>query len=64
MTINAIPTQTIKHKMTDTKVSVVIPAFNESQTIADLIHRILQRYPEFEVVVIDDGSDDNTAEVG
>ncbi len=49
--------------MTDTKVSVVIPAFNESQTIADLIHRILQRYPEFEVVVIDDGSDDNTAEV-
>lgn len=63
MTINAIPTQTIKHKMTDTKVSVVIPAFNESQTIADLIHRILQRYPEFEVVVIDDGSDDNTAEV-
>ncbi len=49
--------------MTDIKVSVVIPAFNESQTIAELIHRILQRYPEFEVVVIDDGSDDNTAEV-
>ena len=63
MTINAIPTQNIIHKMTDTKVSVVIPAFNESKTIADLIDRILQLYPEIEIVVIDDGSDDTTAEV-
>lgn len=49
--------------MTAAKVSVVIPAFNESQTIADLIKSILDRYPDFEIVVIDDGSHDNTAEV-
>ena len=49
--------------MTDSKVSVVIPAFNESETIADLIQAIQRRYPEFEIVVIDDGSEDNTAEV-
>ena len=49
--------------MTETKVSIVIPAFNESKTIADLIDRIMQLYPEFEIVVIDDGSDDTTAEV-
>ena len=49
--------------MTDAKVSVVIPAFNESQTIADLIKSIQWQYPNFEIVVIDDGSDDNTAEV-
>jgi glycosyltransferase involved in cell wall biosynthesis len=49
--------------MTESKVSVVIPAFNESGTIADLIQRIRQRYPDFEIVVIDDGSADDTATV-
>jgi len=49
--------------MTEAKVSVVIPAFNESQTIGDLVQAIRRRYPDFEIVVIDDGSDDNTAEV-
>ena len=47
--------------MTEAKVSVVIPAFNESETIADLVQRIHQRYPNFEIMVIDDGSADNTA---
>jgi glycosyltransferase involved in cell wall biosynthesis len=49
--------------MIEAKVSVVIPAFNESETIADLVHAIQQRYPDFEIVVIDDGSEDNTATV-
>jgi glycosyltransferase involved in cell wall biosynthesis len=49
--------------MTETKVSIVIPAFNESQTIAHLIQNIQQQYPDFEIVVIDDGSDDDTASV-
>jgi glycosyltransferase involved in cell wall biosynthesis len=49
--------------MTEAKVSVVIPAFNESENIGDLVQTILQQYPDFEVVVIDDGSEDNTAEV-
>ena len=49
--------------MTEAKVTVVIPAFNESETIGDLVQKILQRYPDFEIVVIDDGSEDNTAEV-
>lgn len=49
--------------MTEAKVSVVIPAFNESGSIADLVHAIQRRYPDFEIVVIDDGSADNTAEV-
>ena len=49
--------------MTEAKVSVVIPAFNESGSIADLVHAIQRRYPDFEIVVIDDGSEDNTAEV-
>jgi glycosyltransferase involved in cell wall biosynthesis len=49
--------------MTEAKVSVVIPAFNESGTIADLIRRIQQQYPDFEIVVIDDGSADDTSAV-
>ncbi len=49
--------------MTETKVSVVIPAFNESQTIAGLIQSIQKRYPDFEIVVIDDGSADDTASI-
>jgi glycosyltransferase involved in cell wall biosynthesis len=49
--------------MTEANVSVVIPAFNESQNIGELIQQIKQRYPDFEIVVVDDGSADNTAEV-
>jgi glycosyltransferase involved in cell wall biosynthesis len=49
--------------MIDAKVSVVIPVFNESQTIGDLVKKVQQRYHDFEIVVIDDGSADNTAEV-
>jgi len=49
--------------MSQIKVSVVIPAFNESRTIGELIQALQRRYPDFEIVVIDDGSDDNTAEV-
>jgi len=46
-------------------VSVVIPAFNEEQTVGRVIHRtclVLEKLGlPFEVVVVDDGSDDDTA---
>jgi cellulose synthase/poly-beta-1,6-N-acetylglucosamine synthase-like glycosyltransferase len=44
------------------KVSILIPAFNEQELILDSIHGALsQNYPNFEVIVIDDGSTDLTA---
>ena len=44
-------------------VSVLVPAFNEEATIATSVRSILQlEYPEFEVVVINDGSSDSTLE--
>lgn len=43
-------------------VSILIPAFDEQEIILDAIHgAINQDYPDFEVLVIDDGSADLTA---
>ncbi len=45
-------------------ISVLIPAFNEETTISATVHSILQlSYTEFEVIVINDGSKDNTLQV-
>ncbi len=42
-------------------VSVVIPAYNEEAAIGITVSRIRELYPGFEVIVVDDGSTDNTA---
>jgi len=41
-------------------VTVLLPAYNEEQSIAATIKSIQQLYPDFEILVIDDGSSDNT----
>lgn len=43
--------------------TVIIPAYNEENTIGDLISGIKKLHPEFKVLVINDGSNDNTAGV-
>ncbi|WP_297510922.1 glycosyltransferase family 2 protein [Thermococcus sp.] len=46
------------------KVSVLIPAYNEEKNILKAIESALsQDYPDFEVLLIDDGSEDNTFRV-
>ncbi len=42
------------------EVTILLPAFNEEQSIADTVHRIKELHPDFEVLVIDDGSTDKT----
>jgi glycosyltransferase involved in cell wall biosynthesis len=43
------------------KLSIVIPAKNEMMTIGDVVSRSRQAFPDAEVIVIDDGSADETA---
>jgi cellulose synthase/poly-beta-1,6-N-acetylglucosamine synthase-like glycosyltransferase len=45
-------------------ISVLVPAYNEEATIADNVKSLLQlRYPEYEIVVVNDGSKDRTLDV-
>ncbi|WP_148881934.1 glycosyltransferase [Thermococcus aciditolerans] len=46
------------------KVSILIPAYNEGEHVLKAVRSALaQDYPDFEVIVVDDGSEDNTFEV-
>ena len=45
------------------KLSIVIPAKDEEQGLALTLPRLLQAYPEAEIIVVNDGSADGTAEV-
>jgi glycosyltransferase involved in cell wall biosynthesis len=49
--------------MSNTEVSIIIPAYNEAQTIGDVIKKVMELYPDFEFIVVNDGSTDDTATV-
>ena len=43
------------------KISIIIPVFNESGTIAKLVGQLQGLYSDAEIIVVDDGSKDDTA---
>lgn len=55
-----------KKKMTESapRISVIIPVFNSEQTIGKCLQSMgAQTHPSYEVIVIDDGSTDNTSRI-
>ena len=42
------------------EVTILLPAYNEEKAIAETISGIRELYPDFEILVIDDGSTDST----
>jgi glycosyltransferase involved in cell wall biosynthesis len=47
--------------MTTPSLSIIIPAYNEAETIGPLVQRLREVYRQAEIIVIDDGSTDDTA---
>lgn len=46
------------------RASVIVPAFNVSQTLAETLHALLaQTAADFEIIVVDDGSTDDTRDI-
>ena len=45
------------------KALVVLPTYNEAATIADVLRRVRSAAPEVDVLVVDDGSPDGTADL-
>jgi glycosyltransferase involved in cell wall biosynthesis len=48
--------------MTAPRLSIVIPAYNEEEGIAATLRELLARFADAEVIVVDDGSTDRTAD--
>ena len=45
------------------KTLIIIPAYNESGNIERVVNNLRDNYPQFDYVIINDGSKDNTAEI-
>ncbi len=44
-------------------VSIIIPAYNEEHSIGNIVRKIRDIYPDYQIIVVDDGSTDNTADL-
>lgn len=45
------------------KVLIIIPAYNEEKSIERVVDNIIDNYPQYDYVVVNDGSKDNTAKI-
>ena len=42
---------------------IIIPAFNEEKSIKKVVNNIIENYPQYDYIVVSDGSKDNTAKI-
>lgn len=54
---------TEKGKSMRSELLIVIPAFNEEENIENVVSFIQNKYPQYDYVVVNDGSKDRTAEI-
>ena len=45
------------------KLLIVIPAYNEAESITRVVDDLIQNYPQYDYVVVNDGSRDKTAAI-
>ncbi len=59
--LDVIETVTEKFRGVNPKVSIIVPAFNEEKVIKNSLRALFNlNYPNYEVIIINDGSNDNT----
>ena len=56
-------TQLIKMKGSDMKVSVIMPVYNEANTLEEILRRVKKTGIPDQIVIVDDGSEDGTREL-
>lgn len=49
--------------MSDMKCLLIIPAYNEAENIENVVNNIVANYPQYDYVIINDGSTDCTEEI-
>jgi glycosyltransferase involved in cell wall biosynthesis len=47
----------------ETKISIILPAKNEAHSLKTLLPALREKYPHEEIIVVDDGSSDDTADI-
>ena len=57
------PTHEFREFAADARTLVIMPAWNEEEIIGNTITELLQRVPEVDLVVVNDGSTDHTSEI-
>ena len=45
------------------KILIIIPAYNEELNIARVVDNLIKNYPQYDYIVINDGSRDSTAAI-
>ena len=48
---------------TQQKLLIIIPAYNEAENIERVVDNLTENYPQWDYLVVNDGSKDRTAEI-